>query len=158
MNQKNTILDFLSHVFMIFGITVVCLMVFVAIFGEDAERVSTIFQLKSSGIAIATLLQYLMMSVIITALRMVFFTDALIKNATIAVRTVAMFVSIILVIAIFAGVFGWFPIYMWEAWLAFFVCFAVCATISIVISTIKEKNDNAKLQAALESFCEGEEA
>ena len=39
MNQKNTILGFLNHVLVIFGITVVCLMLFVALFGEDAEGV-----------------------------------------------------------------------------------------------------------------------
>lgn len=158
MNRKNTIFDFFNHVFLIFGITVACLIVFVSLFGEDAKGVSTIFQLGDGGIAIATLLQYFLMSIIITALRVVFFTDTFIKNASIAVRTVAMFVVIIISIAIFAAVFGWFPIHMWEAWLAFFVCFAVCATISIVISSIKEKNDNRKLQDALENFCEGEEA
>ena len=158
MNRKNTILDFLSHVFLIFGITVACLIAFVALFGADAGKVSTIFQLGNDGIAIATLLQYLLMAVVITALRMIFFTDTVIHNASIAVRTVAMFASIIIAIAVFAAVFGWFPVIMWEAWLAFFVCFAVCAAISIVISTIKEKSDNKKLQAALEHFCEGEEA
>lgn len=158
MNKKNTIFDFLGQVFIIFGATVICLTFFVAIFGEAAESVSTIFQLSDSGIAIATLLQYLLLAFIITALKMIFFTDAIIKKASIAVRTVAMFVSVIIAIAVFAAVFGWFPVNMWQAWLAFFVCFAVCATISIVISAIKEKSDNKKLQAALESFCEGEEA
>ena len=60
MNQKNTIFGFLNHVLVIFGITVVCLMVFVALFGEDAEGVSTIFGLGDQGITIATLLQYLL--------------------------------------------------------------------------------------------------
>ena len=158
MNQKKSILDFLSHVFIIFGITVVCLIVLVFMFGKDAENVSTIFQMKDGGIAIATLLQYLLLSVIITVLRMVFFTDAFIKNASIAVRTVGMFVVIIITIAAFAAIFGWFPVGMWQAWFAFFVCFAICAAISIVISATKEKIDNRKLQDALEKFCEGEKS
>lgn len=156
MNKKNTILDFLSHILIIFGITVICLIVFVALFGEDAKGVSSIFQMGNNGIAITTLLQYLFLAVIITALRMIFFTDTFIKNASIAIRTIAMFVSIVIAIAGFAAVFGWFPVHMWQAWIAFLVCFAVCAAISIVISTIKEKNDNEKLQAALEYFCERE--
>lgn len=157
MNQKNIIFGFLNHVLVIFGITVVCLMVFVTLFGEDAEGVSTIFGLGDQGITIATLLQYLLLSVLITALRMLFFTDKLIKKASIAIRTIGMFVSIIAAIALFAGGFGWFPVHMWQAWLAFFVCFAISAGISTAVSVIKEKNDNEKLQAALESFCEGEE-
>lgn len=158
MNQKNTILDFFNQVFVIFGITVVCLMVFVALFGEDAEGVSTIFGLGSKGITIATLLQYLLLSVLITALRLIYFTDKFMKKAPIALRTFLMFVSIIITIAVFAMVFGWFPVHMWQAWLAFFVCFGISAGISTAVSVVKEKTDNEKLQAALESFCEGEES
>ena len=158
MNRKNTIFGFLNHVLVIFGITVVCLLVFVALFGEDAEGISTIFGLGNQGITIATLLQYLLLSVLITALRLLYFTDRFVKKASIALRTVLMFVSIIVVIAVFAAVFGWFPVHMWQAWLAFFVCFAVSAGISTAVSVIKEKSDNEKLQAALESFCGGEEA
>ena len=158
MNQKNSIFGFLNHVLVIFGITVVCLMVFVALFGEEAEGVSTIFGLGDQGITISTLLQYLLLSVLITALRLLYFTDKFMKKASIALRTVLMFVSIIIAIAVFAAVFGWFPVHMWQAWLAFFVCFAVSAGISTAVSVIKEKSDNEKLQAALESFCEGEEA
>lgn len=157
MNQKNTIFGFLNHVLVIFGITVICLIVFVAVFGENAEGVSTIFGLGDKGITIATLLQYLLLSVLITALRLLYFTDKFVKKASIALRTVLMFVSIIIAIAIFAAVFGWFPVHMWQAWLAFFVCFAISAGISTAVSVIKEKSDNEKLQAALESFCEGEE-
>lgn len=157
MNQKKTVWDLLNHVFSLFGITVLCLILFVILFGEDAGEVSTIFQLGSKGIAITTLFQYFFMSLIISVLRMLFFTDRVIKNASIAVRTVAMFVSIILVIAAFAGIFGWFPVRMWQAWLAFLVCFIVCAAVSTVISVIKEKSDNKKLQDALINFCEGEE-
>jgi len=158
MNQKNTILDFFNQVFVIFGITVVCLMVFVALFGEDAEGVSTIFGLGDKGITIATLLQYLLLSVLITALRLIYFTDKFMKKAPIALRTFLMFVSIIITIAVFAMVFGWFPVHMWQAWLAFFVCFGISAGISTAVSVVKEKTDNEKLQAALESFCEGEES
>lgn len=157
MNRRHTFLDFLNQIFSLFGITVACLILFVVLFGEDASTVSTIFQLGSKGIAITTLLQYFLMSVMIIALRMVFFTDMFIKNASIAVRTVAMFVTIIMVIALFASIFGWFPVHMWQAWLAFLVCFSVCAAISFVISVIKERSDNKKLQDALNHFCEGEE-
>ena len=133
-------------------------MVFVALFGEDAEGVSTIFGLGDKGITIATLLQYLLLSVLITALRLIYFTDKFMKKAPIALRTFLMFVSIIITIAVFAMVFGWFPVHMWQAWLAFFVCFGISAGISTAVSVVKEKTDNEKLQAALESFCEGEES
>ena len=156
MERKNTILDFFNHTFIIFGITICFLIVFVALFGEGAVEVSSVFQLKDSGIALTTLLQYLLMSIIVTTLRMVFFTDIFIKNASLVIRTIALFIFIIPIIAILASTFGWFPVHMWQAWLAFFLCFIVCATISIAISAIKEKRENEKLQAALENFCKGD--
>ena len=158
MKQKNTILNFLNQVFVIFGGTVLCLMMFVFLFGEVAKNVSTIFELGSEGIAVSTLCQYLLLAVIITSLQWLFFTDRFIKRVSIAIRTVSMFVSIILVIAVSAAVFGWFPIHMWQAWLAFFICFAISAGISIAVSVLKERTDNAKLQEALERFYEGEKS
>ena len=158
MKQKNTILSFLNQVFVIFGGTVLCLMVFVFWFGEDAKSVSTIFGLGSEGLAVSTLCQYLLLAVIITSLQWLFFTDRFIKRASITIRTVSMFISVILVIAVSATVFGWFPIYMWQAWLAFFICFAISAGISIAVSVLKERTDNAKLQEALERFNEGEKS
>ena len=158
MKQKNTILNFLNQVFVIFGGTVLCLMVFVFLFGEDAKRVSTIFGLGSEGIAESTLCQYLLLAVIITSLQWLFFTDRFIKRASITIRTVSMFISVILVIAVSATVFGWFRMYMWQAWLAFFICFAISAGISIAVSVLKERTDNAKLQEALERFNEGEKS
>lgn len=157
MIKKNTIFDFLTQVFVIFGVTILWLLVFCGLFGEDGKAVSTIFQLGSEGIALSTVLQFFIMAVLITTLRMLLFTDMVIKNWSIAVRTIVMFALIIVMVAVFAGVFGWFPINMLSAWIAFLVSFAICAVVSFIVSTIKEKSDNKKLQDALERFCEGEE-
>ena len=89
--------------------------------------------------------------------KMIYFTDDLIKNWPIAVRTVAMFVSVIAMVAIFARVFGWFPVDMVEAWIGFFVSFFICAIGGYVISSLKERSENKKLQDALDSFQKGEE-
>lgn len=158
MKRKNTILNFLNQIFVIFGGTVLCLMVFTFSFGEDAKSISTIFSLGNKGIAISTLFQYLLLAVIITSLRCLFFTDCFIKRASITIRTVSMFVSVILLIAVSAAVFEWFPIYMWQAWLGFFICFVISAGISIAVSVLKERTDNAKLQEALERFHQGEKS
>lgn len=158
MKQKNTIFNFLNQVFVIFGCTVLCLMVFVSLLGEEAKGVSAIFQLGSEGIAVSTLCQYLLLAVIITSLQWLFFTDCFIKKASITIRIVSMFVSVVLVIAVLAVVFGWFPVYMWQAWLGFFICFAISTAISTAVSLLKERIDNAKLQEALERFNEGEKS
>lgn len=150
MIRKNTIFDFMTSVLMIFGISVISICVFTFLFGENAKEISTIFALGKNGIPLTTLIQFLIMAFIITAMKWIFFTDKLIKNLSIAFRTVLMFLSIIILIVVFAALFQWFPINMAAPWIMFFICFAVFAAASIVISTLKEKSENEKMQEALE--------
>lgn len=157
MSKRITIFDYFTQVFVVFGFSIMVVAVFCLFFGESGKEVSTMFTLGKEGVAIATLAQYFFMAVIIVNLKILFFTDLLIKNWPMAVRTVAMFVSVIVMVAVFAGAFGWFPIDMIEAWIGFFISFFVSAIGGFIISALKERSDNKRLQDALENFCEGEE-
>ncbi len=150
MIKKNTIFDYLTQIMIVWGISILSLCLFCSLFGEDAKQYSSMFQLGNSGIAITTLMQYLFLSVIIITLKWLLFTDVLIKRVSIMIRTVMMFVCVILSAGIFIAVFQWFPVNDIKSWTMFFICFFVCACISIVVSTIKEKSDNKKMQEALE--------
>lgn len=150
MIKKDTIFDFMTNVMMIFGVSVMCLLLFTFVFGEDAKAVSTIFALGNKGIALQTLLQFFVSSFLITVLEWMFFTDRIFKKMSLAVRFVLTFFSIVILIAVFATIFRWFPVNMVLPWVMFLICFAVCATVSVVLSVLKEKRDNAKLQNALE--------
>ncbi|MBE5880240.1 MAG: hypothetical protein E7288_09760 [Lachnospiraceae bacterium] len=150
MIKKDTIFDFMTNVMMIFGVSVMCLLLFTFIFGENAKAVSTIFALGNKGIALQTLLQFFVSSFLITVLEWMFFTDKIFKKMSLAVRFVLTFFSIVILIAVFATIFRWFPVNMVLPWVMFLICFAVCATVSVVLSVLKEKRDNAKLQNALE--------
>ncbi len=150
MIKKDTIFDFMTNVMMIFGVSVMCLLLFTFIFGEDAKAVSTIFALGNKGIALQTLLQFFVSSFLITVLEWMFFTDKIFKKMSLTVRFILTFFSIVILIAVFATIFRWFPVNMVLPWVMFLICFAVCATVSVVLSILKEKRDNAKLQNALE--------
>ena len=150
MIKKDTIFDFMTNVMMIFGVSVMCLLLFTFLFGEDAKAVSTIFALGNKGIALQTLLQFFVSSFLITVLEWMFFTDKIFKKMSLAVRFMLTFISIVILIAVFATIFRWFPVNMVLPWVMFLCCFAVCATVSVVLSVLKEKRDNAKLQNALE--------
>ena len=150
MIKKDTIFDFMTNVMMIFGVSVMCLLLFTFLFGEDAKAVSTIFALGNKGIALQTLLQFFVSSFLITVLEWMFFTDKIFKKMSLTVRFVLTFISIVILIAVFATIFRWFPVNMVLPWVMFLICFAVCATVSVVLSVLKEKRDNAKLQNALE--------
>ncbi len=150
MIKKSTIFDYLTQIMIIWGISILSLCLFCSLFGEVAKQYSSMFQLGKTGVAVVTLMQYLLLSVIITSLRWLIFTDILIKHVSIVIRTVVMFVCVILLTGIFAAIFQWFPIDNIKAWIMFFVCFFVCSCISVIVSAIKEKSDNKKMQEALE--------
>ena len=156
MNGKDTIFDYLAQILTVWGVSILSICVLGCCFGEAAQGGSTIFQLGKAGISTSTLLQFLALSVVITSLKFLFFTDVFIKNLRIMVRTVLMFVCIILSIALFAGIFAWFPVNQIKPWIMFFICFFVCAFFSVLVSLLKEKSDNKKMQEALERL-KGEE-
>lgn len=150
MIKKNTIFDFMINFMVVFAISVISICIFTFLFGKDAEGVSSIFALGEKGIPLSTIIQFLVMAFIITMFRWIFFTDKLIKKLSLTFRIILMFVMVIIMIAIFAVIFQWFPVNMVKPWIMFFVCFAICATVSVIISSLKEKKENEKLQEALE--------
>ena len=152
MIKKNSVFDFLASILMIFGFTVLFLAVFCVIFGEEARDFSTIFSLGSEGIGVATLFQFLMVAVAVSLFKWIFFTDALIKNCSIPLRTIAMFLSVIIMMVICIVLFGWFPVNMVEPWIAFFISFFASTFVSVVLSLIKEKTENDKMQEMLEKL------
>ena len=162
MIQKRTIYDFCGNVFMIYGITMGILATLCLIVGEDAAEVSTIFAMGNKGLSITTMLQFFLMVVFLVGFEWLFFTDLLIKNWSLVARTVAMFAMVIMTVGVFAAIFKWFPVGMVSAWVAFLICFFVCAVVSIAVSVLKERNENKKMQEALERLAlevegEGEE-
>ncbi len=156
MIKRSSIFDYLTNVMVIFGITVIILGVFCVLFGEDAVTVSSIFKLENNGLAIDTLAQFLSISFLISGIRWLFFTDRIIKKLAIFYRSILMFLCVISVVAIFVGVFNWFPVDMVMPWIMFFISFFVCATVGVGISVLKERSDNKRIQEALDRL-KGEE-
>lgn len=150
MIKKNSIFDFLAHVMVIWGISMLALCLFTALFGTSAEGLSTMFELGNKGIPLETLMQFLLFSFLLTGIRWLFFTDVLFKQLSILNRSIFMFVCIIAGVAIFAAVFRWFPVNQILPWVLFFVSFGVCATVSVMVSVIKERHENRRMQQALE--------
>ena len=154
MDKKNGLLDYLSQVFMNFGITVVILNVFCMIFGEEAKTMSTLFQLGGDGLAVATMMQFLLIILLINGLRVVLMTDLLIKKMPLALRIVAMFASVFGITTAGVVAFGWFPVTDALAWVMFVGCFVISCAISTGISIIAEKQENKKFEDALKRFKE----
>lgn len=158
MEERKTIFDYLAQVFCMFGIMVTILCIFCLCFGADAKGISTMFALGAEGLTIATLGQYMLVAIVITAVRVVFFTDCIIQNRSLAFRTAGMMISVVVVIVISVWVWDWFPVTMWEPWVMFGLCFGICVLISTLIVAWKEKIENDRMEEALERLKkEGEE-
>ncbi len=157
MIKRRTIFDFLGNVFMIYGITVLVLVMLCGFVGDEAVEISSMFRRGNDGLALDTMFQFFLMVVLLVSYEWLLLTDLVIKNWTLVIRTICMFALTIITVGIFAALFDWFPVNMVEAWVAFLLSFFVCATVSIVVSVLKERSENKKLQEALEHLKEGED-
>ena len=156
MDKKPTVLDYLSQVFMIFGITILALNIFCLIFGESAKEFSTIFALGSEGMSVATMLQFLLAIAITITLRAVFMTDLIIKKMPLSARIIVLFAAAFLNIVVFVIVCGWFPVNNLLAWIMFIISFTVSCTLSTLVSILWEKAENKRLAEALDKLKEAE--
>ena len=156
MDKKPTIFDYLSQVFMIFGITVLVLNTFCLIFGESAKEFSTIFALGNVGLSVKTMLQFLLAIAITITFRFIFMTDLLIKKMPLSARIIVLFAAAFLNIVVFVIVCGWFPVNNLLAWIMFIISFAVSCTLSTLVSLLWERTENKKLTEALNKLKEEE--
>ena len=156
MDKKPTIFDYLSQVFMIFGITVLLLNIFCLIFGEAAKEISAIFALGSEGLSVKIMLQFLLAIAITIVLRAVFMTDLIIKRMPLSARIIVLFAASLLNIMVFIIVCGWVPVDNLLAWVMFIVSFAISCAASALISILAERTENKRLEEALNKLKEKE--
>ena len=76
--KKNTVFDFLTHIMVVWGISIMFLSIFVFLFGESAKELSSLYSLGKAAISIGTLMQFLLLATVVTALRWLFLSDMLI--------------------------------------------------------------------------------
>ena len=154
MEKNFSVLKFLSQVFTIYGVITLLLNVFCVLFGAEARGISTIFALGDSGVGVETSLQFLLAIFMISVVRVIFMTDVLIKKMPLAARIVAMFAGAFAVILAFIFAFGWFPADMPMAWMMFIMCFILCSTVGTLLSVLAEKQENRRLEEALNRYKE----
>ncbi len=156
MEEKRTVFDYLGQILIVFGFTMLIMNLLCLAFGNTAKDISAMFALGNKGVPVETAFQFLCVSALIVGVRFVFFTDILIKNMPIWMRTVCMLIAIILIIAAFVAVFRWFPVMMWQPWAMFFACFGLSFLGSYFVMVVKEKVENKRMEEALRRFKEEE--
>lgn len=150
MIKKNSIFDYAVHTMVIWGISILSICLFSVLFGENAREKSTLFQLGSRGISLETLMQFLVLAIVITGVRWLFFTDILFKRLTVLFRSIWMLTCVIMSVGVLSAIWQWFPVNQVLPWVMFIACFLVCACISVIVFVLKERSDNRRMQDALE--------
>ncbi len=156
MERKRTVFDYLAQVLIIFGFSMLLLNVFCLAFGSQAKDISSMFALGDQGISTKTVFQFLGVSALVAGARYVFFTDIFIKKMPVWLRTICMLTAVIIIVAVFVVVFGWFPAKMWQPWAMFFVCFGISFLGGCLVMIIKEKLENRRMEEALQRLKEKE--
>ena len=154
MEEKRTVFDYLAQVLTVFGFAMIVLNIFCLVFGNSAQEFSAMFALGDQGIPAGIVFQFLCVSILMTGVRFLFFTDMIIKKMPIWLRTVCMLTAIVMIIAVFAMTFHWFPVNMWQPWVMFLICFVISFLGSCLVITVKEKVENKKMNEALQRLKE----
>lgn len=157
MDEKKNIFYYLEQVMIVFGFAMLVMNIFCLVVGNSAKGFSSMFELGNEGVPVKIAFQFLLVSFLIIGLRIIFFTDMLIKKMSIWLRTICMLVSVVIIIAVFIIVFHWFPVNMWQPWAMFFICFGISFLGSYSIMTIKEKVENRQMEEALQRLKEKED-
>lgn len=149
MEERRHLPDYLAEIFTVFGVTQAVIACMCAVVGDEAQGYSTMFALGSGGIPVHTAGEYFFASLGVTVLRVVFFSDVCFRKLSIAMRTVGMLASVIVLIGLCAYRFGWFPVDQPECWAMFLICFGVCFVVSVGASAARERLENRKLESGL---------
>ena len=154
MEKNVSVLKILEEICTIFGVTTILLDVFCLLFGTSAYGFSSIFSLGERGVSIQTSLQFLLAVTIIILWKTLFMTDMVIRHMSTPVRITLLFAGAFATILVFVFLFDWFPADMPLAWVMFFLCFVISCSVSTLVSTLAERQENRRLETALKHYKE----
>lgn len=152
--DRKSVFGYIAQLLATYGAMVVIFIVFDLCIGKETEGYSTLFELGSRGLTLATLLQLLFLAVLVTIAQVAFLTDLLIKNMNMIARNLLFIIAIFVSIVVFAVLFGWFPVGDLAAWVGFLVSFSLSMAASLLITRFIEKSENKKMQEALDKYME----
>jgi len=153
MDKKyKALLEFVTQTLILFAISILILIILAYLFGDMAQNTSPLYQMGSRGLASSTMLEFLLSSAIITALKNVFFSQLIFKKLMTLWRTVLMLFSILIASIIFIIIFEWFPLNYAMGWAGFLICFGGSCLVISVFLIIKTKIESRRYEALLDDY------
>lgn len=150
--NKNSIIGFIAQTLILFAVNIMALMLLAAFFGEGAKWISSLYQFGSKGLATSTMLQFLLSSASIIALKNIFFSEKLFKKMMALWRTVLMLFCVLLINILYIYIFDWFSFENGYAWAGFIICFAVGFLLSSIFMIIKTKLESSQYDELLTQY------
>ena len=152
MEDKKTIFYYIRQAFATYGIIVLAFIIMSIVIGEKTKGYAALFSMGSEGMSMPILLELLLLAVIITLAQVAFLTDTWIMNMSMVTRNILFFVSVLIVIVLMILAFDWFPVREMNAWIGFIISYALSLIISALITRIKERAENSRMQEALDKY------
>ncbi len=150
----NGVFKSINQVLILFSIDILILTLLSELVGNDAQSQSTIYQYGAGGLATTTILQFLLSSVTIVLLRLLFYSEKFFIKLNTLQRTILMLISILLTHILYIILFGWFSLNNYFAWIAFFVLFAGGFTLGLLIMVLKTRLNNSQYDKLLSKYKE----
>ncbi len=152
MEEKKTVFYYIRQASATYGLIVLAFIIMSIVLGERTKGYADLFSMGNAGLSMPTLLELLLLAVIITLAQVIFLTDTWIMNMSMVIRNVLFFVSILIVIVFMIVAFNWFPVGDMTAWLGFIISYALSMIISSLVTRLKERAENSKMQEALDKY------
>ncbi len=152
MEEKKTIFNYISQILATYGMIVLIFIIFSTVIGESAKGYSTLFAMGKEGLSTSILCELLLLAVMITLAQIVFLTDRWIVNMSMMIRNVLLFVSVMIVMIIMIIAFKWFPLDDMTAWMGFIISYVISIIISAMVTRLRERTENSKMQEALDKY------
>jgi magnesium-transporting ATPase (P-type) len=140
---------FLGEVLVIFSVTILFVSIIGSIWGDEIQNYSTMFLLGKKGISYITLLQFFIVSFLITLVKSFFISERYLKKRTTLQRIILMLFSIVLIMVVSISGFGWFPINSLSGWIGFILSFGGCFACGTMIKIVRLEQENEKYEKLL---------
>ncbi|MBB2184436.1 hypothetical protein H0486_16265 [Lachnospiraceae bacterium MD1] len=143
---------FLGEVLVVFSVTMLFVSIIGSIWGDEIQNYSTMYLLGRKGISYITLLQFLIVSFLVTLVKSFFTSERFLKNRSTLQRIILMLFSIVLIMVVCIAVFGWFPINSFSGWVGFILSFGGCFACGTVIKIVRLEQENEKYEQLLSDY------
>lgn len=145
---------FFSQLFVMFFVSILSISLIGLVVGDGAKEYSSLFSLGSDGLSFVSIFQMLFYSILVSLLRILFFSETVFKKMMARWRAVLQVLGSFLLAVIFIFSFHWFPYNYYPAWIGFFASFTASFLVSLAIMLIKGRMDNRKYEDLLSRYKE----